>query len=143
MTGVQTCALPIFFDAPVSIDNSPGGTAANANSAAVVTLVEVPAPAGATAEAIEAGLRAAVPAHQRIPGLLRKHFTQAGGRFGGVYLWRDEASARAWFTADWHAQVRQHYGADARIEWFDAPILLPTQRAENSVPAQAMILAAP
>jgi hypothetical protein len=68
----------------------------------------------------------AVPTYRAVPGLLRKQFTLSDrGTFGGVYLWKDEASARAWFDAAWQARVRQTYGRDAKIEWFDTPILLP------------------
>jgi heme-degrading monooxygenase HmoA len=118
-----------LFDALLSIDNTPGGTAANEDSATIATLVEIPVPAGATPERLRQGFEAAVPEYRQVPGLLRKHFTVSIGNspttFGGVYLWKDQASAEAWFNAAWHARVTQTYGQDARIEWFDTPILLP------------------
>jgi len=130
-----------FFDAPVSIDNVPGGTPANADSRSVVTLVEIPVPAGMTRERLTAGFTAAVPTYQKVPGLLRKHFTTGNGSFGGLYVWKDEAHAKAWFNTAWHDRVRQTYGHDGKIEWFDTPILLPTQSAGNQV--SALIVAAP
>jgi hypothetical protein len=132
-----------MFDAPVSVDNTPGGTPADSSSQAVGTLVEIPIPAGVTRERLVAEFKAAVPTYQKVPGLLRKHFTvSSNGHFGGVYLWRDEASARAWFGDAWHARVIKTYGQDAKIEWFDTPILLPTQDAAN-VAAQALVVATP
>ncbi len=131
------------FEAPVSLDNVPGGVPASKHSAAVATLVEVPIPAGVTRERLLAGFRAAVPEYQRVSGLLRKHFTFNDTHFGGVYLWADEAAARAWLNEAWFARVLQTYGAGARIEWFDTPILLPTQNAAHRVAAGAMIEAAP
>lgn len=132
-----------FFDAPLSIDNTPGGTPANPDSTAVVTLVEIPTPAGVTRERLNAEFAAAMPLYQKIPGLLRKHFTVTSNAFGGVYVWKDEASAKNWFNTAWHERVRKTYGQDAKIEWFDAPILLPTQSASNTVRASAMVMAAP
>ena len=132
-----------FFDAPLSIDNTPGGTPANPDSTAVVTLVEIPTPAGVTREKLNAEFAAAVPLYQKIPGLLRKHFTVTSTAFGGVYVWKDEASAKNWLNTAWHERVRKTYGQDAKIEWFDAPILLPTQNASNAFPANAMVMAAP
>ena len=136
------------FDAPVSVDNTAGGTAAQDDSKSMVTLVEIPVPPGLTRERLTAGLRAAVPEYQKVPGLLRKHFIlsevgAAAPTFGGVYLWRDEAAARAWFNEAWQARVRSTYGQPPRIEWFDTPILLPTQDSANSVPPSAMIVATP
>lgn len=133
-----------MFDAPVSVDNTAGGTPADSDSRSVGTLVEIPIPAGVTREHLAAEFQAAVPTYQKVPGLLRKHFTvSSNGSFGGVYLWKDEASARAWFNDAWHARVVKTYGQDAKIEWFDTPILLPTQDAANLAAAQALVVAAP
>jgi heme-degrading monooxygenase HmoA len=139
-----------FFVAPVTLDNQPGGTPADERSASVVTLVEIAVPPGLGADRLLAGFKAAVPQYQAIPGLLRKSFTWQAGpdgtpvAFGGVYLWRDEASARAWFTEAWHARVQQTYGRAARIEWFDTPILLPNAAATAALSqAGALVVAAP
>ncbi len=133
-----------MFDAPVSIDNVAGGTRADRDSKAVGTLVEIPIPAGVSRERLIADFNAAVPAYQKVSGLLRKHFTvSSNGNFGGVYLWKDEASARAWFGDAWHARVTKTYGQDAKIEWFDTPILLPTQDVTNLAAAQARVVSVP
>jgi heme-degrading monooxygenase HmoA len=117
-----------FFEAPVAVDNTAAGTPAAMRSDAVATLVEIAIPAGVSREAILAGFQKAVPEYQKVPGLLRKQFILSDqGTFGGVYLWKDEASATAWFNADWKARVQKTYGAAARIEWFDTPILLPVR----------------
>jgi heme-degrading monooxygenase HmoA len=133
-----------FYDAPVSIDNSPGGTPASLDSATVATLVEIAIPAGISRERLAAEFKAAVPVYQAVPGLLRKHFTVSdAGTFGGVYVWKDEAHAKAWFNQAWHDRVRKTYGQDAKIEWFDTPILLPTQNSDNTLSPTALVVAAP
>lgn len=115
-----------FFDAPVSIDNTPGGTCRDEHAGAVGTLVEIAVPPGVDRSLIEAGIDAAAPSYRSTPGLLRKHFIVSdAGTFGGVYIWRDGTSATAWFNQAWHERIRSTYGSDARIEWFDIPILLP------------------
>ena len=114
----------------LALDNTPGGTPANANSAAVATMVEIPIPAGVGKERIAQGYAAAVPSFQKVPGLLRKYFiTTDDGKFGGIYIWKDEASANAWFTPAWRDRVLKEYGQPASLEWFDTPILLPGQDA--------------
>jgi heme-degrading monooxygenase HmoA len=122
------------FDAPVTVDNTANGALASSDSKAVATVVLIPTPAGVTRQRLEAEFRAAVPVYQKVPGLLRKHFVVTDdGQFGGVYLWADKAAAEQWFTPAWHARALQTYGKDARLEWFDTPILLPTAVADNRV----------
>lgn len=120
-------AAVAMFDAVATIDNTPGGTAEDKSSAAVVTVLQLPWPAGATREQLTAGLLAAVPEYRTVPGLMRKHFilNDEAHTFGGVYLWKDEASARAWFTPERRATTQSRYGADPAMQWYDTPILLP------------------
>jgi hypothetical protein len=116
------------FEVVLALDNTPGGTPANFDSSAVATIVEIPIPTGVSTEQIAQGYAAAVPGFQKVPGLLRKYFiTTADGKFGGIYLWKDEASANAWFTPVWRDRVLREYGQPASLEWFDTPILLPGQ----------------
>jgi heme-degrading monooxygenase HmoA len=167
--GVDACVS--IYEAPISIDNTPGGTRADGASArpaepaadrmlalsaspastagerasatAVATLVLIRTPAGVTRERLGAELQGAVAAHRAIPGLLRKHFLigDNGASFGGLYLWQDEASARAWLNDAWHERVKKTYGQAAAIDWFDTPILLPTREAANLPAASAMMVA--
>lgn len=119
-----------LFEVPVAVDNTTG--AAGDDGAAVGTLVTLPMPAGATRAQMVAAFRAAVPQYRQVPGLLHKDFIlTADRRFGGLYLWKDEASARQWFGAAWKETVLKTYGTPATIEWFDTPILLPSTLAGN------------
>jgi hypothetical protein len=132
------------FSAPVALDNTPGGTPANVDSAAVATLVEIPIPASAALDKVVAGFKEAIPTYQNVPGLLRKYFiTSDKGTFGGVYLWKDEASAHAWFTQAWKDRVVKTYGQPARIEWFDTPILAPSKNSKNALSSPVYFQAKP
>jgi heme-degrading monooxygenase HmoA len=120
------------FSAPLAIDNTPGGTPANPDSATVATLVEIPIPASISVDQVVAGFKDAIPTYLGVPGLLRKYFISSDkGTFGGVYLWKDEASANAWFTQAWKDRVAKTYGQPAKIEWFDTPILTPSKDSKN------------
>ena len=121
------------FEVLLALDNAPGGTPANPDSTAVASIVEIPVPAGVGKERIAQGFAASAPSFQKVPGLLRKYFiTTADGKLGGIYLWKDEASAKAWFTPAWHERVLKEYGQPAKVEWFDTPILLPGPDANAS-----------
>ena len=116
-----------YFDAPLVLDNT-GGAPAPGDGHAVSTLVTIRTPAGVGRERLVAEFNASLPTYRKVDGLLRKYFIVTDdGRFGGVYVWRSEADAERWFDAAWHERVRRSYGEDAAIEWFDAPILLPTK----------------
>jgi hypothetical protein len=121
------------FEVLLALDNTPGGTPANPASSSVVTIVEIPIPAGVGKERVEQGFVTAAPSFQKIPGLLRKYFiTSTDGKFGGIYIWEDEVSAHSWFTQAWRDRIQKEYGQPASLEWFDTPILLPGQDAGSN-----------
>lgn len=123
-----------FYEVPVAIDNTPGGTPARADGANVSTLVTIALPAGIGKARLVQEFQAAIPTYRAVPGLLRKHFIISDdGRFGGIYLWKDRAAADQWFDAAWKERVRATYGADATLEWFDTAILTPSKLATNQL----------
>lgn len=117
--------------APVVADAQPVGGTGFAPGSAVAAVVTVPKPWYAPRALVASRMRDTIPQYDAIPGLAFKaySFAQADGQFGGVYLWKDEASARQWVSDAWKGRVRATYGSDATIEWFDVPILLPTRLA--------------
>ncbi|MEN9317425.1 MAG: hypothetical protein RIS35_3818 [Pseudomonadota bacterium] len=137
-----TDAYVRMFEAPVSIDNVPGGTPADKDSKTVATLVEIAIPPGVTRDVLEKGFRDSVPTYRQVPGLLRKYYIiSAKGTFGGVYLWRDEASANAMFTSAYTERVTKTYGSAPRIEWFETPIMAPSVDPDNALPASQLATA--
>lgn len=121
-----------FYEVPVAIDNAAGGTPAQADGASVSTLVTIRTPAGIGKPQLVQEFQAAIPTYRAVPGLLRKHFIITDdGRFGGIYLWKDQAAAEEWFNAAWKERVRATYGTDATLEWFDTAILTPSKLATN------------
>jgi hypothetical protein len=121
-----------FYEVPVAIDNTPGGTPAQADGANVSTLVTIALPANVDKARLVQEFQAAIPTYRAVPGLLRKHFIIADdGRFGGIYLWKDRAAADLWFNAAWKERVRTTYGTEATLEWFDTVILTPSKITAN------------
>ena len=119
-----------FFEVPVAIANAQGAVADSGD--AVGALVLVATPPGTSKASLKQAFEASVPVYRKIPGLLRKYFIVTDdGRFGGIYLWKDQASAQQWFTDAWKERLLKTYGSPASIEWFDTAILLPSQRVDN------------
>lgn len=114
------------FEVVRASDNTPGGTPADPDSPAVVTIVEIAGPSGVGRERIVQDIAVLAAGDQKVPGLLRTYVVRtADGKVGGIHLWQDVASANAWFTPAWSERILQAHGQPARVEWFDTPILLP------------------
>jgi hypothetical protein len=72
----------------------------------VTTIVTIRTPPVITRERLDAGFKQAVPLYEKIPGLLRKYFIVNADSFGGIYLWKDRASAEAWYSDAWRAKAK-------------------------------------
>ena len=66
------------------------------------------------------------PKYQGVPGLVRKVyvFSQEGNIAGGVYLWNSRAEADAMYTESWRTFVREKYGTDPSVTYFDSPVVV-------------------
>jgi hypothetical protein len=66
------------------------------------------------------------PKYQGVQGLFRKHYmlSQDGGTAGGVYLWNSKAEAEAMYTESWFTFVREKYGTDPTVTYFETPVLV-------------------
>jgi hypothetical protein len=64
------------------------------------------------------------PTYRGVPGLLRKHYvlSEDGQTAGGIYLWNSRAEAEAMYTESWRAFVREKYGTDPTVTYFDSPV---------------------
>lgn len=66
------------------------------------------------------------PTYQGVPGLVRKVYvlSQEGDTAGGIYLWNSRAEADAMYTESWKAFVREKYGTDPSVTYFDSPVVV-------------------
>lgn len=132
-----------MFEAPRMFDTlsfaAGADRVASSRDDAIVTVVTLPTPAGTRHEQTLRGFEAEMALERRAPGLLRRYAIVTGdGRFGGVYLWRDEDAAKRWFDAAWQRKVRELYGSEPQVEWFDAPILMPSALPANRDAGRAL-----
>jgi len=82
------------------------------------------------AAAVRAVAQGARARFEGLPGLRSKAFTldEAGGRAVNVYIWEDEATARAFFTPELAARVAQLYGATPTITFVEVAELVDNAR---------------
>jgi hypothetical protein len=66
------------------------------------------------------------PKYQGVPGLFRKAyvFAEDGCTVGGIYLWKTRADAEAMYTESWRAFVREKYGTEPSVTYFDSPVVV-------------------
>ena len=66
------------------------------------------------------------PTYQGVPGLVRKVYilSQDGAAAGGIYLWNSRAEADAMYTESWKSFVREKYGTDPSVTYFDSPVVV-------------------
>ena len=83
-------------------------------------------PAGATAERIRAAFDEAAPRFRNVPGLVRKQFlcSKDCRIAGGVYLWNDEAAARAFMSERVAPMIREKFQTEPAIEFYDSPVIV-------------------
>jgi hypothetical protein len=90
----------------------------------VVTAFALPKPI--TREQARSIFLSTAPTYQGVQGLLRKHYvlSEDGLSAGGVYLWNSRAEAQAMYTESWRAFVREKYGTDPSVTYFDSPVVV-------------------
>jgi hypothetical protein len=80
--------------------------------------------------ALRALLEATAPSYREVPGLRRKYFIGNGETAGGVYEWEDRRSAERWFDEAWRARMRDRYGIDPQVDFYEAPALVDNVTGE-------------
>jgi len=106
-----------------------------AAGSAVAAIVKVPKPWYAPRIVVVGKMRDTIPQSQALPGLAFKAFSfaQADGHYGGIYLWKDLASARGWFTPGWFARVERERGAPGEVRFFE--VLAAIDNTPGGTPA--------
>lgn len=66
------------------------------------------------------------PKYQGVNGLFQKIYvlSEDGVTVGGVYLWNSRPEAEAMFTDSWRSFVREKYGTDPTVTYFESPVMV-------------------
>lgn len=68
---------------------------------------------------------------REVPGLLRKSFVLGeDGHAGGLYTWRDRASAEAFYAGPWREGIIKMFGAPPEFTWFESPVVVDNEAGE-------------
>ena len=98
----------------------------------ITTITTFRAPQPLTREEARRIFLSTAPKYRDVPGLVRKAYvlSEDGATAGGVYLWKSRADAEAMYTPAWRAFVRERYGSDPSIMFFESPVIVDNDRGE-------------
>ena len=90
----------------------------------IIVTTSFPLPKPVTREEARGIFLSTAPKYQGVKSLLRKHYmlSQDGATAGGTYLWNSRQEAEAMYTDSWRAFVREKYGTDAIVTYFESPV---------------------
>jgi hypothetical protein len=90
----------------------------------VITAFQLPTPI--TREQARRIFLSTAPTYQGVSGLIRKCYvlSEDGKTAGGVYLWNSRVEAEAMYTESWRSFVRDKYGTDPTVTYFDSPVVV-------------------
>lgn len=71
------------------------------------------------------------PTYRGVQGLHKKHYilSEDGLTAGGVYLWNSKAEAEALYTDAWRNFVREKYGTEPKVLYFESPVTVDNSGA--------------
>jgi Putative mono-oxygenase ydhR len=75
---------------------------------------------------------ATAPKYREMRGLIRKHYllSKDGGTAGGIYLWESQKDADRLYTDEWRTFIRDKYGAEPPVTYFESPVVVDNAAAE-------------
>ncbi|MCO5099335.1 MAG: hypothetical protein M9885_00310 [Burkholderiaceae bacterium] len=97
----------------------------------IAELVTFQLPPSMTRDEAMAAARATVAKWQADPDLIRKHFLlEPGNRTSGFYLWTSREAAERAHDATFRQGVRERFGSDPEIRYFDVMMVLDNLSGE-------------
>jgi len=92
----------------------------------IVAIVNFQVPEGIDTKKATELFRSSAPKYRGMKGLIRKYyiFDKAKRIGGGVYLWKSKNDAQAVYTAEWRAYMKERYGEEPTITYFEAPVVV-------------------
>ena len=74
--------------------------------------------------------KASAPRYLNMPGLVRKYYLYGEDGGGGVYLWKTREMAERVYTAEWRRMIKDRYGAEPVITYFETPVIVDNAHGE-------------
>ncbi|MGE5306070.1 MAG: YdhR family protein [Alphaproteobacteria bacterium] len=98
----------------------------------ITTVVQFKFPEPVSREEAKELYLGTAPKYQKVDGLMRKYYllSEDGSTGGGVYLWKSRAHAEKLFTPQWRQFIKERYGAEPVISFFESSVLVDNLTGE-------------
>ena len=98
----------------------------------ITTLVQIKMSAPMSLETAREVFAGTASKYREVPGLIRKYYllSEDGNTAGGVYLWESRTAAEAMYNPEWYAFIREKYGVDPQVTYFESPVVVDNLTAE-------------
>ena len=105
----------------------------------IAEVVTFKLPTGMTRDKLIENYRQTAPKWCANPDLLRKNYLldEDNGHGGGVYLWKTIEDAKKWHGEEFRKRVKELYGSDPEIRYFETPIVVDNVAEEIGSPLDA------
>jgi hypothetical protein len=92
----------------------------------ITALVQFKLPKTVTKDEAKEIFLSTAPRYREVQGLVRKYYllSMDGGTAGGVYLWKSREDAERVYTDEWKKLVRERYGAEPSVQYFQSPVIV-------------------
>ena len=92
----------------------------------ITAIVQIKLPEPLTREKAQAVFADTAPKYREVKGLIRKYYllSEDGATAGGVYLWKSRQAAEQLYSDDWKAFIKQKYGTEPSVTYFDSPVIV-------------------
>lgn len=92
----------------------------------ITALVQFRLPQPITRERAREVFSSSAPKYRAVQGLIRKYYVLSpdGGTAGGMYLWHSREDAENFYTDEWKESIRQKYGTQPSVTYFESPVVV-------------------
>jgi hypothetical protein len=92
----------------------------------ITTITNFRLPKPVTREEARRIFLSTAPTYRGVPGLVRKCYivSEDGSQVGGLYLWTSRRAAEAMYSDSWRAYVREKYGTEPSVTYFESPVVV-------------------
>ena len=100
----------------------------------ITAIVQFKVAADVSRDEVMTNMQNVAPRFESVPGLIRKNFLfdEQQGIGGGVYTWDSREAAENLYAEGgaWRDAIRNLYGVDPQITWFETPIIVDNAAGE-------------